>query len=122
MAKVEGTSVEEKEKTIQMSKIVIEKSKYCKFVQRGYTVTGHDCWGCTETSDYRYVWFEGKEEHVYDGSYIMHDGEKVLGTGSISCLDEKFRKHLDKDCVEKLKERRYKEYLTLDKEFGNDPV
>lgn len=106
----------------KMNKIVLEKISTCKFVRSGSTPNGHDCWGNSEYSSYDYVIVDGKEESVFDSSYIIHDDENVLGTGSLSLLDSKLKQHLDKNHAEKLKEKRYERYLELDEEFGNDPM
>jgi len=98
MSKRISDSVEVK-KEIPMSKIILEKVKYCKFVRSGSVSTGHDCWGATEYSSYEYVWIGNEEHKVYGDMYIIHDGENVLGTGTISSLDTNLRKHLDEDCI-----------------------
>jgi hypothetical protein len=59
-------------------KNIIESVKDCAFVKRGSEENGHDCWGKTEWSYYKYVDINNKKHIVSDGWYIEHDGKNVL--------------------------------------------
>lgn len=104
-------------------KIIIEKASKCWLVKRGTDVTGHDCWGAYETSDYHYVIIDNIKERISrETMYIIHDDKKAIDTGYITHLPDDLRVLMDEEMMQKQKEERYQRYLKLKKEFENDPV
>jgi hypothetical protein len=88
-------------------------------VKRGLEPNGHDYWGNFEHSSYQYVNINGEEHRVFEEMYIIHDGEKSYDVGFISRLSHRLRLLLDENYEIGEKERRYQEYLKLQKEFSN---
>lgn len=103
-----------------MNKIIIEKVSKCSLVKEKSEPNGHDCWGNIEHTSYKYVLLKGEIEKVYNGECIIHDGKKVLKTYLISRLPDEMQELLDEDFAKDRKEKRYKYYLKLKKEFEND--
>jgi len=104
-----------------MSRIILESQEECKFVESGSHSTGHDCWGNIEHSSYSYVYHNREIHHTYPGMYVIHDGEKVLGTGYVDHLPTSIRPHMDPNYFKTEKERRRKLYQELKKEFEKNP-
>lgn len=71
-----------KEITVQPF-IVIEPMETCKLVKSGSEYAGHGAFGESDFSSYDYVRINLKEEKVFNGMYILHNNEEVLGT----CFD-----------------------------------
>lgn len=76
--------------------MITELVKDCKLVQTGYEPNGHDCWGNTEHSSYKYVMINGGKEKCWDDWYIVHDGEKAL-----EVLSPWLKEQRDKDANKK---------------------
>jgi hypothetical protein len=107
--------------------IIIEKARKSKLKRTRYESSGHDCWGNSESTSYDYVVLEGGEiVDIYDSQYVIHDGKFVLELGYMGNLPDNIRMHLDEELFRKIKaeekERRYKKYLELKKEFEKDPI
>ncbi len=111
-----------KNESKERSRIIIEKAIGSKFIRTRYESNGHDCWGNSESSEYKYVLVNGEQQDVFDGWYIIHDDEVALDIGIISLLPEKIQRYLDSGLEEKLKEDRYNRYLILKKEFDKDTI
>lgn len=113
-----------KEKT--KNRVVFEKSTRCKLTRTRYIDNGHDCWGNSESTSQEYVMIDGEMVDIYGDRCIIHNDEEVFEVKMIELLPEDIQKYLDISLYNKLeaeeKERRYKDYLKLKKEFDNDNV
>ena len=98
---------------------IIELVSECKLVRTGSEDNGHDCWGNYETSSYKYVLINGKQERCWDDWYVVHDGKgKVIELTTkhgikhrnfMKDLDERMKKHLEETGFETPRE--YAAYL-----------
>lgn len=108
------------------NKVVIERATKSKLTRTRYIDNGHDCWGNSESTAQEYVIINGESKDVYDSMYIIHNDKDILESGQISFLPESIQKYLDKELYNtieaKMKEKRYKDFLKLKKEFDNDPI
>jgi hypothetical protein len=105
-----------------MDKIIIEESSVCKLVRTGWESNGYGAFGEPESSSYKYVTINNKIERIYNGWFIIHDGEKVLDTEPKSTIPDKYLIHLDEKFARKKLARKYKNYIELKEEFDQmDP-
>ncbi len=98
----------------------IDSSDVKKYIRQRSKPDGHDCWGKTEWTYWNVVVVDGEDESIHHGQYIAHDGEKVITTGFIDHLPKSISMYMDPSIREREKERRYKSYLTLKREFEVD--
>lgn len=104
--------------------IIIEKALQSKMNYEKHINCGHDCWGNTDFYTEYYIKVNGKSEQIFDDMYVIRKEDKALEVGYIDSLPSNVRKFLDNELFEKIeeekKEKRYKHYLELKKEFEND--
>ncbi len=100
----------------------VKDSECEKYLKTKSEENGHDCWGKLEWTSRDYVMVKGKQSNVYDGTYLIHDGEKVLEV----CYSEPDEYDMEKYATEEYKKelkleadrREYNLYLKLHKKYS----
>lgn len=101
--------------------LIIENAKRSKFIEERSETNGHDCWGNLEWTTEYFVHIEGKREGVFDGDYLIHDGNKILDCCKESRLAASLQRIVEKREYEERLEKAKAELIEAEKKFSSLP-